>query len=139
MSVLLDTGLVFAFLNKRDANHARAFELMLCIANKDFGTPFVTDTVMFELFTLIRSRTGSMTLEESARRFLPLPSPSLSGLTAVSLGTEHLESVWEVFRKYRDQGISFTDAGLIVTMREMGFDRLATLDARLRGIVPCAE
>ncbi len=139
MSVLLDTGLIFAFLNEDDADHARAVELMLRVVRKEFGAPFVTDTVVVELFTLIRARTGSAALEESARRFLPLPTPALKGLTSVSLGVGLLEPAWEVFRKYRDQGISFTDAGLIVTMRELGLERLATLDARLRGLVPCAE
>jgi predicted nucleic acid-binding protein len=138
MSVLLDTGLIFAYLNRQDAGHREARALMLRIARKEFGAPFVSDHVIDELFVLIRVRTGSAALEEAAHRFLPLPSPALKGLAAVSLGTGLLGPTWEVFRKYRDQGISFTDASLIVTMREMGIERLATLDSRLGKLVPFA-
>ena len=135
MSVLLDTGLIFAYINGEDARHAESAELMERIACREFGQPFVTDHVVDELFVLIRVRTGLPALEESARRFLPMPTPALKGLAAVSLGTALLEPACEVFRKYRDQGLSFTDAGLIVTMREMRIDWLATLDGRLRGLV----
>ncbi len=138
MSVLLDTGVIFAYLNRQDAGHRRARELMTRIARKEFGAPFVTDHVVDELFVLIRARTGSAALEESAHRFLPLPSPALRGLTLVSLGAGLLEPTWQVFRKHRDQGLSFTDASLIVTMREMAIERLATFDPRLGNLVSAA-
>ena len=139
MSVLLDTGVIFAYLNREDARHGEARDLMRRIARKEFGAPFVTDHVMDELFVLIRSRTRSAALEEAAQRWLPLPDPTLKGLSVVSLGTDVLEPAWETFRKYRDQGISFTDATLMVTLRERAIDRLATLDLRLRKLAPCAE
>jgi len=138
MSVLLDTGLFLAYLHADDARHAEGLNLMDRIARRDFGNPFVSDHVIDELLTLIRSRTRSPDLEEAARRFLPLPEPTLKGLLPVSLGTAVLAPAWDIYRKYRDQRISFTDAALIVTMRELGIDRLATLDARLAKLVPSA-
>jgi len=139
MTVLLDTSLVYAYLNRQDARHEEARGLVLRIARKEFGAPFVTDHVIDELFILVRSRTGSGALEEATKRWLPLPVPALVGLRAISLGTELLKPAWEVFRRHRDQHLSFTDATLIVTMRERGIHRLATLDSRLRKLVPCAE
>lgn len=139
MSVLLDTGLIFAYLNRQDARHSEAKELIERIARKEFGQPFVTDHVIDELFVLIRVRTGSSTLEDSARRLLPMPAPALKGLASISLGTTLLIPAWEVFHKYRDQGISFTDASLIVTMRERSIGRLATFDDRLRKLVATTE
>lgn len=99
MTVLLDTGVVFAFLNADDERHATAVELVSRIARREFGQPFVTDHVIDELFVLVRVRTRSAALEESLRRFLPLPSPALRDLKAVSLGTSVLEPTWEVFRR----------------------------------------
>lgn len=139
MTVLLDTGVVFAFLNADDVRHSEAVELVTRIARRDFGQPFVTDHVVDELFILTRSRTRSAELEQSLWRFLPLPTPTLRGLTAVSLGVAVLEPTWEVFRRFRDQRLSFTDASLIVTVRELGFDRLATFDHRLARLVPHVE
>ncbi len=131
MTVLLDTGVVFAFLHANDARHSEALDLVTRIARKEFGQPFVTDHIIDELFVLARTRTRSAALEESLRRFLPMQTPALRGLAAVSLGTSLLSPAWDVFRQYRDQGISFTDASLIVTLRELKLDRLATFDERL--------
>jgi predicted nucleic acid-binding protein len=139
MTVLLDTGVVFAFLHANDARHGEAVDLISRTAQKEFGQPFVTDHVIDELFLLARVRTRSAALEESLRRFLPMPSPALRGLAAVSLGTSFLQPTWEVFRQYRDLGLSFTDASLIVTLREMKFDQLATFDDRLGHIVRRAD
>jgi len=139
VTVLLDTGLIFAHLHREDARHEEARRLLRKVGRKEFGAPFVTDHVIDELFILVRSRTGSGALEEATKRWLPLPVPALVGLRAISLGTELLKPAWEVFRRHRDQHLSFTDAALIVTMRERGIHRLATLDSRLRKLVPCAE
>jgi predicted nucleic acid-binding protein len=138
VTVLLDTGVVFAFLHANDDRHSEAVDLISRTAQKEFGQPFVTDHVIEELFILARARTRSAALEESLRRFLPMPNPALRGLAAISLGTAFLLPTWEVFRQYRDQGLSFTDASLIVALRELKLDTLATFDERLGHIVPRA-
>jgi predicted nucleic acid-binding protein len=138
VTVLLDTGVVFSFLHANDARHSEAVELISRTAQKEFGQPYVPDHVINELFILARSRTRPSALEEAVRRFLPMPNPALRGLAAVSLGMAFLLPTWEVFRRYRDQGVSFTDASLIVTLRELKLDRLATFDERLGRIVPRA-
>jgi len=136
MSVLLDTGFLFAFLNEDDPRHEEAFALMDRIQGKEFGAPFVTDLVIAELFNLIRARKGSARLEEAARRLLPMPATALPGLNAVSLGTNILERSWDEFHRYRDKRISFTDATLLVTLLELRIDALATFDERLRRLAP---
>ncbi len=138
MTVLLDTGVMFAFLHADDTRHEDSLELVARIARREFGKPFVSDHVIDELFMLARARTRSADLEASLRRFLPLPTPGLRGLTAVSLGVAVLEPAWEEYRRYQDQGLSFTDASLIVTLREMKIDYLATYDRRLARLVPHA-
>lgn len=139
MTVLFDTGVVFAFLNADDARHNDAVQLVTRIAHREFGAPLISDHAVDELFVLVRVRTGSCQLEEAARRFLPLPTPLLRGLSIVSLGTSLIAPAWEVFRRYREQRLSFTDAGLIVTMQELRIDRLATFDRRLSRLVPVAQ
>ena len=134
MTVLFDTGVIFAYLYAKDDRHEAALELVSRVATKEFGQPFVTDHVVDELFALARSRARMPAVEEAARRFLPLPDPAIPGLTVVSLGTAHLGETWEVFRRYRDQKLSFTDASLLVTLRELRLDRLATFDDRLARI-----
>ncbi len=138
MTVLLDSGVIFAFLNREDALHKEGRDLVHRIARREFGRPFVTDHVVDELLTLVRARTRSRALERSARRLLPLPDPGLKGLALLSLGASVLEGAWEIFDGYRDQKISCTDASLIATMRELRVDYLATFDTRLQKLVPIA-
>lgn len=138
MTVLLDTGVVFAFLHANDARHVEAVELISRTAKREFGQAFITDHVVDELFVLARARTRSPALEDALRRFLPMPKPALRDLAAVSLGAAFLLPTWEVFRQFRDEGLSFTDASLIVTLRELKLDCLATFDERLGRIVPRA-
>jgi predicted nucleic acid-binding protein len=138
MSVLFDTGVLYAFLNDDDPLHDRAVALMERIQAKEFGAPFVTDLVVAELFNLIRARRGPLRLERAARRLLPMPQTALPGLSPISLGTAVLERAWATFERYRDQGLSFTDATLVVTLQELRIDALATFDGRLAAIVPVA-
>ena|SRR5689334_10077107 len=139
MSVLLDTGFLVAFLDKDDEHHAAAYALMDRIQAKEFGAPFVTDLVVAELFSLLRARRRGARWEQAARRLLPMPSPELRGLTVVSLGVSGLERTWEAFERYRDKGISFTDASLIVTLGELRIDAIATFDEGLGRIAPVAS
>jgi predicted nucleic acid-binding protein len=138
MSVLLDTGFLFAFLDEGDTKHDEAFALMDRIQAKEFGAPFVSDLVIVELFSLIRARKRAARMEEAARRLLPLPSPALRGLSLVSLGPSIFERAWEEFDRYRDQRISFTDASLIATLAELRIDALATFDEVLCNLTPTA-
>lgn len=134
MSVLLDTGVLFAFLNKDDARHGEAIELLRRVATGSLGAPFTSDYVVDELFTLIRARTKSRRLEEAARSLLPLPEPGLRGLEILPVARDRLVSVWEAFARHRDRGISFTDASSLVVMAAFGVDFLATFDRKLEGL-----
>ncbi len=139
MTILRKTGAVFAILHADAARHDDAVALVSRIARRVFGPPFVTDHVIEALYIRTRSRTNSSPLEQALGRFLPRPTPALRGWTAVSLGTTVLEPTWEEFRPYRDQRLSFTDASLMATRKELNLDRLATFDRQLARLVPHAE
>ncbi|HKZ60198.1 MAG TPA: PIN domain-containing protein [Candidatus Thermoplasmatota archaeon] len=134
MTILLDTGFIFALLNHEDAAHGPAADLASRIGRREWGTPLVTELVVAELFSLIRARTGSAKLEEAARQWLPLPNPSLRGLTLAPVGGALLEKSWEVFAKYRDQRLSFTDASLLALAEAMRVERIATFDRGLSSL-----
>jgi len=138
MSIILDTGFIVAHLNTRDSRHADVRPLMERVARREWGVPLVSEAVVHEIFILFRSRTRSASLEESARRFLPLPEPVLKGLRAVSLGVGGLPDTAGIFFKHRDQGISFTDANLLALMRSLGIEHLVTLDDTLVRLAPSA-
>lgn len=136
MTVLLDTGVLFAFLNRDDERHPEARRLLGALAKGTWGSSFVSEYVVDELFTLIRARTRSRKLEEAARSLLPLPTPALVGLRILPVGPERVPAILEVFQRHRERGVSFTDASLLVTLEAFGLDRLVTFDERLAALAP---
>ncbi len=134
MSVLLDTGVLFAFLNADDERHADARRIIAAIAEGRHGSPYVSDHVVNELFTLIRAKTRNPHLETAAKRLLPLPQPELPNLRIVSLGHERIPDLVAAFERGRDLGITFTDASHLVLMETLGIDYLATFDRRLQAL-----
>ena len=139
MSVLLDTGVLFAFLNAEDDLHARAVRWMQAVGEGRHGAPYVSDFVVAELFTLIRIRTRNAKLERAARSLLPLPEPALPGLRLLAVGPERLQAVADLYDQHRDRALSFTDASLLVLRTAYGLDRIATFDRRLAGLAPTLE
>lgn len=139
MSVLLDTGVIFSFLNRDDERHTAARRLMAGLATGKWGTAFVSEYVVDELFTLIRSRTKNQALEAAAKRLLPLPRAALEGLRILPVGPERLMETFAVFERHRDQGLSFTDSSLLVLLDAFGLDRLATFDVRLAALAPSVD
>lgn len=136
LSVLIDTGILYAFLNRQDPGHAVATDLLRGIAAGDLGSPVVSEHVVDELFTLIRHRKAPRAVEEAACTLLPLDGPSALRLRIVVLGAAGLPPALELYRRHRDRALSFTDATHLVLMRRLAIDRLATLDQGLRGLVP---
>lgn len=136
MSILLDTGVLFAFLNADDERHVAARDLLKRVAASEWGAPFVNEYVVDELFTLIRARTRSKKLEGAAKRLLPLPTPALAGLRILPVGPERLAATLGVFELHHKEGLSFTDASLLVVLDSFGLDRLATFDQRLAALAP---
>lgn len=140
MTVLLDTAAIYAMLSEEDANHGVAKDLFLRLAHSELGTPFVSDWVIAELFTLIRSRGARKELEEAAHRLLAFPDPGLPSLRLLTLAPPQLEDVWKAYEKHRAARISFTDAAQLVLMRAFGIDRLATFDKTLAALAnPAAK
>ena len=134
MSVLLDTGVLFAFLNGDDERHPEARRIIAAVAEGRHGSPFVSDLVVHELFSLIRAKTRNPHLETAAKRLLPLPTPELPNLRIVSLGHERLPDLVAAFERRRDLGITVTDASHLVLMDLLGIDYLATFDRRLQAL-----
>ncbi|MGQ0535292.1 MAG: type II toxin-antitoxin system VapC family toxin [Methanobacteriota archaeon] len=139
MTVLIDTGVLYAFLNKDDENHDVGLDLVTRVARGEWGAPFVSDYVADELFTLIRVRGGGPRVETAARRLLPFPEPALPGLSMVPVAPDHIEATLAAFERHRARRISFTDASHLAIMKALDVDALATLDQGFDGLAPLAE
>lgn len=134
MSVFLDTGVLFAFLNKRDERHDEAIDVVRHAAGGEWGVPYVSDFVADELLTLARVRARGPAVEKAAFEILPLPDPALPGLRMLVVDRAVFTAAVGLFTRHRARGLSFTDATTLALIEEIGIRRLASFDAGFRGL-----
>lgn len=133
MSVLVDTGVLVAFLNERDARHARAKELVEALMGGRHGTPFVSDYILDEAYTLLRVRTGRLDL--LSRLWDLLRFRDREGLLVLEFLTP--EDFWatvDMLADRRDQPLSFTDGTSLTLLRRMGLDGIVSFDDDFDGL-----
>ena len=130
MSLFLDTGIVVAAHNVRDANHARALEVMREVRDGIHGTAYSSDFVLDEAVTLALVRTRSRaTALDVGRFFLPdRPGQGFVVLLHVDEGT--VRRAWESFLR-RETPLSFTDWTIVEQVRALRIDRVASFDEGL--------
>jgi uncharacterized protein len=118
--VLLDTGVIYALLNKRESRHEECLH-----AFRELYRPIVTcEAVIVEsCFLLSKYPQGIEVLLANVR----------SGLFGIPfrIAKSSLE-VLELLRKYRDIPASFADACLIAMANELGTGDILTLDSDFR-------
>jgi predicted nucleic acid-binding protein len=114
--VLLDTGVIFALLNKRESKHEECLQVF-----RELYRPIVTcEAVIVEsCFLLSKYPQGIEVLLTNVK----------SGLFGIPfrIAKSSLE-VLEILRKYRDIPASFADACLIAMANELGTGDILTLD-----------
>lgn len=135
MSVLVDTGVLYAH-HDTDANrHDEAVEIIDELLTGSFGQPYVSDYVYDEAITLTRKRTQSFeTAKTLSDRILGNePFPNVFDIMYVS--RDVFRSAVETWKRYDDQKLSFTDATLITLCEQRNIDGVLTFDADFDGLV----
>jgi len=120
--VYADTSALYAFIDKNDAGHAAACELVprLMRAGRRI---VVTDYIVTETVNLANARGGTMV----ATRVLDLIEQS-AGIRVEWIGVERFDSAKAFFRKHSDHAYSFTDCTSFVVMRELRLTDALTTD-----------
>jgi len=115
--VLLDTGVIYALLNKRESRHEECLK-----AIRELYRPIVTcEAVIVEsCFLLSKYPQGIEVLLTNVR----------SGLFRIPFRIAKSSfEVLDLLRKYRDTPASFADACLIAMANELGTGDILTLDS----------
>ncbi|WP_132059271.1 type II toxin-antitoxin system VapC family toxin [Halorussus amylolyticus] len=128
MSVVIDTGLFYAVQNERATNHDTAKRALSHVFSGEFGQPYATDFVYDETVTLVRSRTNSFReATHAGNRILGRADyPDVVEFVTVSK-TLFKESI-EIFERYRDHALSFTDASTIALVKNRDIDFVLAFD-----------
>jgi predicted nucleic acid-binding protein len=120
--VFADTSALYAFVDKNDANHVDAREVVTRLARAGRRI-VVTDYVVTETVNLANARGGA----NVAIRVLDLIEQS-AGIHMEWIGMERFDQAKTFFRKHSDHGYSFTDCTSFVVMRELRLTEALTTD-----------
>jgi len=120
--VFVDTSGLYALVDKRDAHHVQARELVekLLRAGRRL---VVTDYIVAEAVNLANARGGSIV----ATRVLDLIEQS-AGIRIEWIESARFDKAKRFFRKHADHAYSFTDCSSFVTMREQRLMQALTTD-----------
>lgn len=120
--ILVDTGALYALIDKNDVNHSRASEFYRSAAGREVFC--LTLPVLAEAWLLIEARLGRYYADrlweavcDGAFEILPLER-------------EDLVSALEIERKYRDAGFGFVDATCFALCEKHKLRRVFTYDRK---------
>ena len=130
MSLFLDTGVVVAAHNVRDANHARALEILGEVRAGTHGTAYSSDFVLDEAVTLALVRTRSRETALDVGRFFLPDRPEEAFVVLIHVDEATVRRAWDSFRR-RETSLSFTDWTIVETAKALRIDRVASFDADL--------
>ncbi|MCD6095515.1 MAG: type II toxin-antitoxin system VapC family toxin [Thermoprotei archaeon] len=131
MAVFIDTGIFVAARNKRDVNHKRAVNLLRAALKGDYGAVYTSDYVFDEAVTVALVRTGKPDIAIDIGNFIL----SSKRLRIIHVNKTIFEEAWNVFIRYSEKKLSFTDATSIAIMRMYNINYIMSFDRHFDGIV----
>jgi len=124
LSVLIDTGVFYAFYNKRDVHHLDSICILFHALEGKWGSVFTTLSVVSETATLLRYRIGINTT------LAFLHALERAGVRIIFFDEWLYQKTIKVLSRYREKNLSFTDASIIATLINFKISLLATYDER---------
>ena len=123
MTILIDTGIFYALLDKGDVNHLDAVALMIHTLEGKFGKAYTTDYVILETTLLLKSRL-SVEAVKAMVDFL-----DRSGISTLIVDEPILRKSLKLLVKMPER-LSLCDAASIVLIEDLGIGVLASFDLK---------
>lgn len=137
MTILVDTDVLVAFINRREARHTEALGVMRKAFGGTWGAPAVTDFVIDEALTLLQARGAGMVAVDRVLSLVFEPiergRPPLLPLQRVS--DRALGDAVRHFRKHYRRGLSFTDCTTLAVAGERSVGQVASFDRGFDGLL----
>ncbi|QGA82033.1 type II toxin-antitoxin system VapC family toxin [Halomicrobium sp. LC1Hm] len=134
MTVFVDTGVVYAEQDHSASRHDVAAAALEAVQDGAFGQPYVSDYVYDEAVMLTLQRSGD---HERAvhvgKRIRGDGYPSEFSMLDVE--SPQFDEAVEIFERYDDQRLSFTDATTVALVRSHDIDHVLAFDDDFDGLV----
>lgn len=134
MTVLIDTGVVYADHDENATRHNVAENALEVVYDGGLGQPYISEYVIDESVTLTMrrgSRDAACRIAEKLAGTGNYP-PTFSILWSTR---NTFDTALEIFNRYRDRTLSFTDAMNIAHVRAQDLDGILSFDDDFDGIV----
>ncbi len=125
MAIILDTGIVYAYYDRRDSWHARARE----VTEENRGALILPSPVIPEVDHLLGARLGA------AARLSLYDGLAGGHFFVAELPADGYGRVEELNRQFAALDLGFVDAAVIAIAETLGLMRIATTDRRDFGAV----
>lgn len=120
MALILDTGPLYASLDRSDADHAACRELIETATEPLLIPAPVLVEVDYWIHARLHVGVLAALLEDVVR----------SAYRVEDLGTDDYRRVRELCDRYEDADLGFVDAAVLAVVERLGEEKLATLDER---------
>ena len=126
MTVLVDTGVFFAFYSLRDRHHFDSLGLITHLVRGKWGKAFITNHILDETLNILKYKIAPEASKAFIEAFLDKGIVEVL-YTDIGLETKALE----IFKKNLGRkGFSYTDAITVAVMKEFMIDYLLSYDIR---------
>lgn len=135
MTVLVDTGVVYADHDRDASRHDAAREALGAVYDGEFGQPFVSEYVYDEAVTLTLSRSGSFTPAKRLGEKLRGAGTYPKAYELLPVSAAVFADAVDIFEQYDDHALSFTDATTVALCRRHDLDAILSFDDEFDGVV----
>jgi predicted nucleic acid-binding protein len=135
MTVIVDTGVLYADHDVDAARHDTADAALRAVYDGELGQPNVTDYVYDEAVTLALQRSGSFEIAKTLGQRIRGGGDFPSAYEMRRVATPAFETAVEIFEQYNDQDLSFTDATTIALARRHDIDTVLSFNDDFDGLV----
>ena len=137
MSIFIDAGIFIAYGNEKDKFHAQASGLIDDITENKHGAAFTSNAVFDEAVTFLLYKTGDVRNAARVRDLIigNKEKDISQFMNLLFVDKEVLNKGWNIFVKYANKKLSFTDCTTIELMNNKDIEYLASFDGGFDGIV----
>ena len=126
-TVFVDTGAIFAIKNDADARHKAAAQFFNKAVQYNLCSFITTDFIIFETVTLMKARLGN-TVAIEAGKYLRRNEH----IKMLKITEDIIKNAWDIFDKYHDKSLSFTDCASFALMKKRNITKAFTFDEHFR-------
>lgn len=135
MSVFVDTGVFYADHDENASRHAAADDALDAVYRGELGTPLTSDYVYDEAVTLTLKRSGRFEAARAIGDRIRGVGRFVDAFRLEHVTPDAFERAVEVFERYDDQRLSFTDATTVALVEDGDVDAVLSFDDDFDGVV----